>query len=95
MRRFFKLLFMPCEGHTELMSNAMETDLPSLERFAVWLHAVYCRSCGRYRKQIRQLRKMLRRIDEQSAAAGANLQLGAEARERLLAALKGNGPKTP
>ena len=91
MRRFFQFLFMPCEGYTELISVSMDTDLSRLDQFAVRLHAIYCKGCRRYRKQIMQLRSMLRRIDENIQHSGP-MQLTAEARDRILLALHRDAP---
>ena len=87
MRRFFQFLFMPCEGYAELISTSMDTDMSRLDRCAARLHAIYCRSCRRYRKQVMQLRRMWRRIDENIQHFGP-FQLTAEARKRILLALR-------
>ena len=86
MRRFLQLLFMPCEGFTELISASMETDVSSLDRFAVRLHAMCCKGCRRYRKQVMQLRRMLTRVDE-TVLHLSPMQLTKEARNRILLAL--------
>ncbi len=91
MRRFFQFLFMPCEGYTELISASMDTDLSRLDRFAVRLHALFCKGCRRYRKQMLQLRSMLRHIDENVRHSDA-LKLTAESRDRILLALRRETP---
>lgn len=83
-------LFMPCEGYTELISASMDADLSRLDRFAVRLHATFCKGCRRYRKQVLQLRDMLRHIDENLRNSDA-MQLTAEARDRILLALRRDG----
>lgn len=89
MRRFFQFLFMPCEGYTELLSASMDTKLSRLDRFAVRLHTLYCRSCARYRKQIIQLRRVLRGLDDVPAGDAV---LDDDARRRMLAALRREQP---
>jgi len=91
MKRFFQFLFMPCEGYTELLSASMDTRLSRLDRVAVRLHTIYCRSCARYRKQIRQLQCVLRGLDDVPPAAG-NAVLDDDARRRMLAALRRERP---
>jgi len=90
MRRFFQFLFMPCEGYTELISASMDTDLSRLDRFAVRLHATFCKGCRRYRKQVLQLRHIWRSIDKNMQKSDA-MKLTAEARDRILLALRRDG----
>ncbi len=86
MKRFFQFLFMPCEGYTELISASMDTDLTRLDRCAVRIHATFCKGCRQYRKQIMQLRIMLRSVDEKMPCI-ESMQLDDQARSRLLNAL--------
>ena len=60
------LLTLHCEESTELMSASYERDLTAAERWAVRLHAVVCRSCRRFRRQLRFLQAAGRRRDELS-----------------------------
>lgn len=82
---------MSCDGDTDLFSASMDTDLSRLDRFAVRLHATFCKGCRRYRKQVLQLRQMLRSIDETMQNSDA-LKLPAESRQRMLLALRSDTP---
>jgi anti-sigma factor RsiW len=68
----------------ELLSALMDGHVSPTDRFAVRLHTLYCRACGRYRKQILKLRRMLRAIDESGWTAAGEAVLTAEARDRIL-----------
>ncbi|MCO6439434.1 MAG: hypothetical protein J5J06_20280 [Phycisphaerae bacterium] len=92
MKRFFQLLFMPCEGIAGLTDGLHDRRLSRTERFAVRFHTLYCRACRRYRKQLVQLRRILH------ADAGTpvpDLRLREDARERIIRAvdsMRGPGP---
>ena len=62
IREFWRLLNLPCEDMTALISRAMDAELPFRERFAYKLHLLYCRACRRYLRQVRVLREQLGRI---------------------------------
>lgn len=52
---------LACEHVTELVSRSHDTSLSVRERFALWLHVRTCRACGLFEKQLRLLRKTMRR----------------------------------
>ncbi len=87
MRRIFHFLFMPCEGHTELISASMDRNLSRSERYALRLHLLYCSGCRRFRKQVAQLRRMFECVDKETNHADT-LRLSVEARERILLTLR-------
>ncbi len=84
-----RILTLTCEQSTRLVSESLDRDLPRGERWAVRLHALCCRSCRRYRRQILFLREAVRRgapePDTSTPVAGASLTPGA--RERIKRAL--------
>ena len=85
-----RILTLTCEQSTRLVSESLDRDLPRGERWAVRLHALCCRSCRRYRRQILFLREAVRRggrePDTGTPVAGASLTQ--ESRERIKRALR-------
>ena len=82
------ILTLACEESTRLVSESLDRDLPWGERWAVRLHAVCCRSCTRYRKQIELLREALRRYgSDTDSPAFSEASLSADAREKMIRAL--------
>ena len=87
MKRFFQLLFAPCEGITGLVSQSLDRDLTRAERFAVRTHMLYCSACRRFRKQIQQIRESLTLSDETITETG-ELKLSKNTRDRFVNSLK-------
>jgi hypothetical protein len=87
MKRFFHLLFMPCEGISAHISESLDRELSPVERFAVGLHTLYCRACHRYRAHILTIRQILDVADE-ALCCTADMQLRNEARERIINAIR-------
>lgn len=84
-----RILTLRCEESTRLVSESLDRDLPRGERWAVRLHALCCRSCRRYGRQILFLREAIRRgaREPETAALAAGASLTPEARERIKKAL--------
>jgi hypothetical protein len=57
-----------CRKATQLLSEAMERELTRSERLWVWCHLSLCRSCRRYGRQVRFLRRAVRVIPVTEAA---------------------------
>ena len=87
MKRFFGLLFMPCDGISGLVSEALDRDLTQVERLAVRLHLLYCAACRRYRKHAQAIRTMLRTA-ETTLNVWSELKLSPKARARMTDLLK-------
>jgi hypothetical protein len=67
-----------------LSSRELDEPLPFLDRLALKCHVAVCRSCRRFRVQIRLIRKALRRREEiQIEPQTAEGQLSSEARARI------------
>lgn len=82
------VLTLTCNESTRLVSQSLDDELPRVERMAVRLHAIGCRSCRRYRRQILFLRQALQtRIKLHDTPVPANLQLSDDARQRMAQAL--------
>lgn len=84
-----KILTLKCEESTRLVSESLDQELPWGERWAVRLHAVSCRACRRYRRQLLFLREAARRRANEMVDAldSAGPTLSPEARDRIRRAL--------
>ncbi len=88
------LLALKCDESTRLLSDALDRDLPPVERWAVRLHAISCRACRRFRRQILFLRKALQeRLDWDSDGGADELRLSNEARTRIGQVIADNSSK--
>ena len=88
------LLALKCAESTRLVSEALDRDLPAVERWAVRLHAVSCRSCRPFRRQIVFLREALQRRSALESAGGGNERgLSDGARTRIARAVERDSSK--
>ena len=88
---------MSCREATRLLSEAQDRPLPWRRRLGLRLHLLMCRLCARYARQLRFLRRALRRLPEEADRALPGARLSPEARRRILRALqeregRGGGP---
>ena len=72
------ILTLRCEAASELASRELEEPQTRLDRAALWCHLLACRSCRRFRKQIRVIREAVRRNRRFPAEADANVGLSPE-----------------
>ena len=86
MKRFFHLLFMPCDRITGLVSESLDRDLSRSERFAAQTHLLYCVACRRFRRQIRQISAALAKTEGAIATLPED-GLSSAARARIVNAL--------
>ena len=77
------ILTLSCEESARLASESFDRDMPRGERLAVRLHALCCRSCRRYRKQLVFLGQAVRRMADAVTAPSAPASLSPEVRERI------------
>jgi hypothetical protein len=78
------VLTLSCDESTRLTSMSMDRDLSRSERVAVRLHAVSCRACRRFRRQIQFIRDAIRgRLAAKSVVPFPGPSLTPEARKRL------------
>lgn len=91
------VLTLTCDESTRLVSQSLDDELPRVERVAVRLHAIGCRSCRRYRRQVLFLRQAIQqRLSLDNAPIPADMQLSDDARRRIAQALsRGDEEKTP
>ncbi|MHB1561044.1 MAG: zf-HC2 domain-containing protein [Isosphaeraceae bacterium] len=82
-----QILTLRCEAAAELMSRELDEPLSRLERTALLCHLAACRSCRRFRSQVRRIRQALR-LRDRAVAADADSGLSAEARARMVRVLR-------
>jgi hypothetical protein len=90
-----KMLFaLKCEESTRLVSESMDHDLTPAKRWAVRLHAISCRSCRRFRKQIDFIRHAIaQRADLDGAELESAPGLSRVARARIVRAIADHSSK--
>jgi hypothetical protein len=89
---FLSILTLRCEAASELSSRAMDESLPRLDRAALFCHLLACRSCRRFRKQIRTIREAVRHRERMLVETEANDGLlSTEARQRIARAIREAG----
>ncbi|MHC4695762.1 MAG: anti-sigma factor family protein [Planctomycetota bacterium] len=79
------ILTLTCEHSTRLVSQSLDGRLSRGERIAVRLHAISCRWCRRFARQINLLREALRHREQADADATGLVEaaLSPEARKRI------------
>jgi hypothetical protein len=82
--RLLNVLTLRCEAASQLSSRELDEALPFLERLALASHVALCKSCRRFRVQIRLIRKAVRRREQLLAEShSAEAGLSPEARKRI------------
>jgi predicted anti-sigma-YlaC factor YlaD len=72
-----------CRQAARLISDAMERDLPAVDRVGMSLHLAICRACRRYRRSVAFLSQLLR-IQSTSEPPLVRTRLPEGARSRIL-----------
>jgi len=84
-----RVLTLGCEPASELSSRELDESLPRLDRAALLCHVLVCKSCRRFRAQVRLIRKAIRRraqlLAETDSPEG---RLSLEARYRIALACR-------
>jgi hypothetical protein len=84
-----RVLTLHCEAASELSSRELDESLSRLDRAALLCHVLVCRSCRRFRAQVRLIRKAVRRREQLLAEMGSTEgRLSAEARYRIALACR-------
>jgi hypothetical protein len=78
-----------CHKAAQLISDAMDRRLSLWERFCLRVHLLLCGACRRYRWQLTILREAMKQNPD-AEEANVTAPLGADARERIRAALRDN-----
>ena len=83
-----RILTLRCDESTRLVSQSLDRELSLSERWAVRLHAMICRSCRRYRKQLALIREAWQRYSDPSDSSQCvSDTLSADAKRRVKQAL--------
>ena len=64
LKNVLRILTLRCDESSQLMSRAQETQLSRTERWALRLHLLICKSCRKYKKQLKILHDVLSRISD-------------------------------
>jgi predicted anti-sigma-YlaC factor YlaD len=89
LNRVLQVLTLRCEAASALASQELDGLLAPLDRAALYCHLALCRSCRRFRKQIRLIRAAAhRRARELGEDNSHEERLSTEARERIARAIR-------
>lgn len=84
-----QVLTLRCEAASGLSSRELDEPLSRLERTALLCHLLVCRSCRRFRTQIRALRESIRGTEWPLAGVDSDEgRLSPEARDRIARAVR-------
>lgn len=84
-----KLLTLRCEGASLLASQETDEPIGTPDRLAMWGHVLVCRSCRRFRYQLRRIGETYRRLEANRTGPGsAGEGLSSESRHRIAEALR-------
>lgn len=83
------VLTLTCEKSSRLLSDDLERPLTTVERTALRLHLLLCRSCRRFRRNIRFLRDLMHHAHHLPEVSGPHLSsLTTDERHRLVEAIR-------
>ena len=93
LKSLVRVLTLRCEAASELSSRELDDSLPRLDRAAIFCHILACRSCRRFRVQVRLIRKAVRYRRGQLLAGTDSAEdgLSAKARHRIALACQDVG----
>ena len=80
-----------CAQASRLVSEALDHPLTWKQRFALQFHLALCGACRRFAVQMRWLQVAGSRLSGHAGLEVANDSLSNDARERIRAALRGDG----
>ena len=66
LKSVFLILTLKCDESSRLMSQKQETQLNRAERWALGLHLLICKSCRKYKNQLKMLRAIFNKISQPS-----------------------------
>lgn len=78
---------LTCRQASQLVSESQERALGRRERWGLRLHLWMCVSCRRFERQIRLLRRVLRKLARLGESDAQGPDLSPEARERIRKAM--------
>ncbi|MEM7311556.1 MAG: zf-HC2 domain-containing protein [Planctomycetota bacterium] len=88
LRAIRLILTLRCEHASRLVSDQYDRDLSFSERWALRLHGWICKSCWRFRDQMKFIHEAAKQLSGDSSELVINSQLSTEARERILNAVR-------
>jgi hypothetical protein len=84
-----------CREAAHLISEAVDRELPLLDRVGLRLHLYLCGACRRYQRSIDMLRRLMNAAAENSPPSGGDGRcdgLPSAAKERILRKLQAESP---
>ena len=78
---------LTCKDASRLVSEGLERPLGFRERWSLRLHLWLCDNCRRFERQLRLLRRALRKLARGAETATQGPELPSEARERIRKAI--------
>ena len=92
LKSLVRVLAIRCEAASELSSRELDDSLSRLDRAALVCHLLACRSCRRFRVQVRLILKAVRyRAQLSDETDSTEDGLSAEARHRIAVACRDVG----
>ena len=88
LKSLWKILTLHCVEATRLASESIDGPLAAGDRVALNLHTVSCRSCRRFRAQLREIHRVS--LELASQVEPPTSPLPDEVRDRIKASLKGD-----
>ena len=77
-----------CSDISRLVSDAMDRKLPFHRRLGIRFHLLMCRYCARYRKQLFQLRRLIRFGHISTEDSACEVSLPEDTRKRISAMVR-------
>lgn len=74
---------LTCKDASHLVSHGQDRALSFRERWGLRFHLWMCGNCRRFERQIALMRRLLRQPDLRTETEIAEIELSAEARERI------------
>lgn len=72
---------LSCKEVSRLVSDSLDRDLPFMQRLAVRIHLMMCRTCSAFRRRMQFLRTVVSHATP--AEADPSLKLSPEAKDRI------------
>jgi hypothetical protein len=77
---------LTCKEVSRLLSQSMDQPLPRMKRIELRIHLWLCSACSNFDKQLKFLRQVVNRLDDEHQSGHAGLS--SEARERIKKAVR-------
>jgi hypothetical protein len=72
-----------CKKVTQLLSEALDRNLPLYQRMGMRIHLMMCKFCSRYKEQLLFLRKTAHLYSESCEDSNLSIQLSPEVGKRI------------